>query len=186
MPSHQGCPSPAAPLPQARPVVEGPPHGSAAPPRGLADWVGRRRYGPLAGTGAPPGLHCPGVPGSWPGWGWGQSSYRGQGAECGRRRDGDRWGMWTHVDLLLCRFSTERTVAWNIFRLCTWIRPGGREMRLSLRQGVCCACRLVLGRWRVQRSSRVRGRSGPHLSAAGGPPPGHSAGTSGASSSVWG
>lgn len=29
-----------------------------------------------------------------------------------------------HVDLLLCRFSTERTVAWNIFRLCTWIRPG--------------------------------------------------------------
>lgn len=30
-----------------------------------------------------------------------------------------------HVDLLLCRFSTERTVAWNIFRLCTWIRPEG-------------------------------------------------------------
>lgn len=24
-----------------------------------------------------------------------------------------------HVDLLLCRFSTERIVAWNIFRLCT-------------------------------------------------------------------
>lgn len=31
-----------------------------------------------------------------------------------------------HVDLLLCRFSTKRTVAWNIFRLCTWIRPAGR------------------------------------------------------------
>lgn len=32
-----------------------------------------------------------------------------------------------HVDLLLCRFSTERTVAWNIFRLCTWVSPGEQE-----------------------------------------------------------
>lgn len=41
--------------------------------------------------------------------------------------DGDSWGhgvSWLpHVDLLLCRFSTERIVAWNILRLCTWIRP---------------------------------------------------------------
>lgn len=34
-------------------------------------------------------------------------------------------GCLPHVDLLLCRFSTERTVAWNIFLLCTCIRPGG-------------------------------------------------------------
>lgn len=32
-----------------------------------------------------------------------------------------------HVDLLLCRFSTERIVAWNIFRLCTWVSPGEQE-----------------------------------------------------------
>jgi hypothetical protein len=32
-----------------------------------------------------------------------------------------------HVDLLLCRFSTERIEAWNIFRLCTWIRPKDEE-----------------------------------------------------------
>lgn len=30
-----------------------------------------------------------------------------------------------HVDLLLCRFSTARTVAWTIFLLCTWISPAG-------------------------------------------------------------
>lgn len=35
-------------------------------------------------------------------------------------------GSLPHVDLLLCRFSTERTVAWNIFLLCMWVRPGGR------------------------------------------------------------
>lgn len=44
------------------------------------------------------------------------------------RRGRGRWG-WRgsppHVDLLLCRFSTERTVAWNIFLLCTWVRPVG-------------------------------------------------------------
>lgn len=38
------------------------------------------------------------------------------------------------MDLLLCRFSTERTVAWNIFLLCTWIRPAGR-LRLSREPG---------------------------------------------------
>lgn len=55
----------------------------------------------------------------------------------GRRlRRGGRVSRLPHVDRLLCRFSTERTVAWNIFRLCTWIRPAdgeGADGRLSLR-----------------------------------------------------
>lgn len=43
----------------------------------------------------------------------------------GKEGLGQVGGCLPHVDLLLCRFSTERTVAWNIFRLCTWTRPEG-------------------------------------------------------------
>lgn len=43
----------------------------------------------------------------------------------GQEGPGQVGGCLPYVDLLLCRFSTEMTVAWNIFRLCTWIRPEG-------------------------------------------------------------
>lgn len=50
-----------------------------------------------------------------------------EGARLGPGKEGlgRERGRLPYVDLLLCRFSTERTVAWNIFRLCTWIRPEG-------------------------------------------------------------
>lgn len=63
-PPHQGCPSPAAPLPRCPLAAAGPPRGSAAPPRGRAGWAGRCLCGRLAGTGAPPCLRCPGARGS--------------------------------------------------------------------------------------------------------------------------
>lgn len=119
-------------------------------------------------------------------------SYRGWEAECGRSRvpgsgeggAGMGGSCLPHVDLVLCRFSTERTVAWNIFRLCTWIRPGGGSANETESEpGSWPWLRGDPGESRVHRG---RGRSGPHLAVAGGPQSGYSAGTSDASSSVWG
>lgn len=56
-----------------------------------------------------------------------RGSYRSGRQNVGGGECWDRcaYGSLPHVDLLLCRFSTERTVAWNIFLLCTWTRPRG-------------------------------------------------------------
>lgn len=191
-PPHQGCPSPAAPLPQALLAVVGPPHGSAAPPQGRDGWVDRCLRGPLAGTGAPPGLQCPGAQGLSPGWGWQGGQLQGVGGRMWKEQGAWAWGRGAGKGVFLtwtcCFAGFPPRGPWpETSSACargSGLAAGG-QMRPSLSQGLA-----VAERWPrhpgESRVSRGRGRSGPHLAVAGGPQSGCSAGTSDASSSVWG
>lgn len=113
---HLGCPSPAAPQPQTRWAAVGPPRGSAA----LSTRPGRLGgQSPMVFW-----LYCSLLPAEclWHqdetrlGWEKGklQEGYVGEEVGAGVWGSGVEVGGGSgppHVDLLLCRFSTERTVA---------------------------------------------------------------------------